>query len=110
EVHPAAPVAQACVQRLVGRLLVVHRHDDVETGVRHAPRWRLRAPSRTLPCRMRLRAAAATLALSVAVACRTPEPSDPTAPAPAASAAVETREVQLDDDFITVRLHIPDRK
>ncbi len=57
---------------------------------------------------MTVRILGIALALSAAVACRAPGLPDPmpfvaATPAP----AVETREVQLDDDFITVRLHIP---
>jgi hypothetical protein len=52
--------------------------------------------------------AAALLCPALAAACRPPDPpAPPPSGADPAADAVETCEVQLDDDFITVRLHIP---
>lgn len=47
------------------------------------------------------------LAVSLATACRLGRPTPPTSVATDPPPLAETREVQLDDDFITVRLHIP---
>jgi dienelactone hydrolase len=48
------------------------------------------------------------LVAALAAACRSPAPDVPAVEAPAPSGPkIETRETQLDGDFITVRLHIP---